>query len=268
VVPVADAHCHLADIEDPDGAVAEAAAAGVRLILAVAMSPEDGARVLDLKRRHPGVVLAGAGLHPSRVPAITDGEASVELALVAERAGIGGGEGADRGLSADFVGEIGLDYRDAPRAFDQRRQREILERLLDIAERARLPVNMHSRRADRDLVETASAFTRRTGLAALLHWFTHSRKLARRCGQAGIYISVGPSIEIDPDQARVAGAIAPDFLLVETDSPVEYAGRPARPSWAPRVVAALAAARGEEVESLAETLAANLRRFLGAKPPG
>ena len=113
---VADAHCHLADLDDPDAAVAEAAAAGVSPILAVAMSPADGGRVLELKRRHSGVVLAGAGLHPSRVPAISDEEASVELALVAQRAGAGAPPGVDRAQSADFIGEIGLDYRDAPDA--------------------------------------------------------------------------------------------------------------------------------------------------------
>jgi TatD DNase family protein len=253
VAPTADAHCHLADLADPDAAIAEAAGIGVAPILAVAMGPADGARVLDLKRRHPGIVLAGAGLHPSRVAGITDEEASAELALVAERAG-----------GADFIGEIGLDYRDAPGAEDQRRQREILDRLLDIAEHARLPVNMHTRRADRELVGIAASFTSRTGLSALLHWFTHSRGLARKCGEAGIFISAGPSIEIDPEQARVAAVIAPEFLLVETDSPVEYAGRAASPAWASRVSVALAAVRGADPASLRERLAANLGRYLGA----
>jgi TatD DNase family protein len=257
VIGVADAHCHLADLDDPDAAVAEAAAAGVGAILAVSMAPEDAARILDLKRRHPGAVLAGVGLHPSRVPGIGDEEAAAELALVAERAPL-----------ADVIGEIGLDYKDAAAAIDQRRQREILERLLDIAERSRLPVNMHTRRADSDLLDAARAFTRRTGLPALLHWFTHSRKLARRCGEAGIFISVGPSIEIDEKQAEVARSIDPDLLLVETDSPVAYAGREARPAWAARVTAALAAARGEDREVLAARLSSNLARYLkaGAAP--
>jgi TatD DNase family protein len=236
--------------------VAEAAAARVGPIVAVSMGPRDGARVLELRRRHPGLVRAGVGLHPSRVPEIGDEEAAAELALVAARA-----------AEADVVGEIGLDYRDARDAGQQRRQREVLERLLDVAERARKPVNLHTRRADRDLLEAAAAFTRRTGLPALLHWFTHSRKLARRCGQAGIHISAGPSIEIDPGQAEVARAIDPDFLLVETDSPVVYAGRAARPAWAARVAEALARARKEDPDALRERLAANLERYLGAGRP-
>jgi TatD DNase family protein len=256
VTKVADTHCHLADLDDPGAAVAEAATAGVAPILAVAMGPDDGERVLELKRGHPGVVLAGAGLHPSRVPEITDEEAASELALLARRA-----------ASADFIGEIGLDYKDAVDETQRRRQREILERALEIAEHARLPVNLHTRRADSELVEIAAGFTRRTGLPALLHWFTHSRKLARRCGEAGIFISAGPSIAIDPKQAFVVRAIDPDYLLVETDSPVVYGGAAARPAWAARVAASVAAERGEDLEELRARLARNLGRYLSGDLP-
>lgn len=252
-VGVPDAHCHLADLPDPDAAVATARKAGAGPVLAVAMGPEDGARVLELKARHPGMVLAGVGLHPSRVPEISDEEAAQELRLLAERA-----------PQADFVGEIGLDYKDARDSGEQRRQREILERLLDIAEHARLPVNMHTRRADRELVEIAAAFTARTGLGALLHWFTHSKKLAWRCADAGIVVSAGPSIEIHRDQLDVARAVARDLVLVETDAPVEYGGQRAEPAWTPRVAARLARERGEDEKEFASLLGSNLSRYLAA----
>ncbi len=252
MVSIADAHCHLADLPDPARAIEEAAAAGAGPILAVAMGPEDGARVLDLKARHPGQVLAGVGLHPSRVPEITDEEAAAELKLLAERA-----------PGADFIGEIGLDYKDAVDGEQRRRQGEILERLLDIAEHARLPVNMHTRRADRELVEIARAFRARTGLGVILHWFTHSKKLAWRCADSGIFISAGPSIVIDPKQMDVARAVARELLLVETDSPVAYAGSEARPSWTPRIARRLAAERGEDPEAFAGLLTENLRSWLG-----
>jgi TatD DNase family protein len=124
-------------------------------------------------------------------------------------------------------------------------------------------VNLHTRRADSDLIAVAAAFTRRTGIPGLLHWFTHSRRLARRGTEAGLFISVGPSILLDPRQAEVAAEIDPAFLLVETDSPVAYGGVPARPGWAVRVADALAHARGEEPDRVRARLAANLIRFLG-----
>jgi len=123
-------------------------------------------------------------------------------------------------------------------------------------------VNLHTRRADSDLVAVASDFARRTGLPALLHWFTHSRKLARRANEAGIFISAGPSSLLDSRQAEVAAAIDADFLLSETDSPVAYGGAPARPAWSVRVAEALAAAHAEEADAMRARLAANLVRYL------
>jgi TatD DNase family protein len=134
--------------------------------------------------------------------------------------------------------------------------------LLEIAESTRLPVNLHTRRADSDLLSMAQEFALRTDIPVVIHWFTHSKKLAWKCADAGIFISAGPSIEIDPAQMDVARSIAGDFLLVETDSPVEYAGKPAQPSWTHRIASSLAAARGVDEGELRETLGRNLERYL------
>jgi len=248
---VPDAHCHLTTLPDAEAAVVEAIAAGVTPILAVAMEPAEFAPGFALRRRFPGHVLAGVGIHPSRVPTLDDAALATELAAVECAA-----------AAADFVGEVGLDYKDAPDAAQQHRQREALDRQLSIAEARRLPVNLHTRRADSDLIAVAANFTRRTGIPALLHWFTHSRKLARQATEAGLYLSAGPSILFDPRQAEVAAAIEPDFLLVETDSPVAYGGEPAKPAWALRVATALARARGDAIEVMQARLTANLARFM------
>ncbi len=249
--PVGDAHCHLADLQDPEEALERARAAGVGPVVAVSMGPHDARRVLELRLSHTNMVRAGVGLHPSRVPALSDEALREELSLAARRA-----------PGADLIGEIGLDYKDATEPSQQRRQREVLEAMLDLAARFRRPVNLHTRRADRDLMDAAVSFTRRTGLPALLHWFTHSSKLARVCGEAGLFISAGPSILADARQAEVARAIHPDFLLVETDAPVAYAGEEASPAWAVRVMSRLAEVRAEDPAALAERVAANLGRYL------
>ena len=248
---VPDAHCHLATLPDPEAAIEEAISAGVTPILAVTMGPSEFADGLALRRRFPKEVRAGIGIHPSRVPTLDPAALAAELDAV-ERAA----------ADADFVGEVGLDYKDAPEPVQRRRQHEALERQLAIAEARRLPANLHTRRADSDLLAVASAFARRSGVPALLHWFTHSRRLARQGTEAGLFISAGPSILLDPRQAEVAAAVDPEFLLVETDSPVVYGGEPAQPAWAARVAAAVASARGEEIEATRARLARNCFRFM------
>ena len=250
---IPDAHCHLDQLDDADGAVAEAEAAGTGPILAVSMDSISAERILILRQRHPGLVLAGIGLHPSRVPEILPDEMRHEMRRLEALL-----------PSADFIGEIGLDHKDALTEEDRARQREALSIQLGWAEECRLPVNLHSRRADREVLEAAIAFRERTGLGALMHWFTHSKKLARLCALQGIFISAGPSVLIDPSTAGVAAQIADAILLVETDSPVEYGAQgPARPSWAPRVLARLAELRGVTSESLVRIVGGNLSDYLG-----
>jgi TatD DNase family protein len=249
---IPDAHCHLADLDDPAGAVAEAAEAGVGPILGVSMSPRDTRALIALRDASRGRVLAGAGIHPSRVPQLDDARLSREIE-----------ETESLAAACDFIGEIGLDFKDAKDETQQRRQRALLERMLDLAARLRLPVNLHTRRADRALLERVTEFTRETGLGAVLHWFTHSRPLAARCSESGIWISAGPSLLTDPAQAEVAKGIAGDFLLVETDSPVSYAGKVARPAWAAQVAARLASLRGEPLPDFVARLQRNVATWRG-----
>ncbi len=249
---VPDAHCHLDQVEEPTRAIEEALATGVRPILAVGMRRASSEACLELRRRYPGDVLVAVGLHPSEIPALDDAQLRDELAFV---------EGALDG--ADGLGEVGLDYRDARDEHQRQRQRDALLQQLEWALRVRKPVNAHCRRAERDIFEIVSRFARRTRLGVNLHWFTHSKKLAMACGEHGVFISPGPSILHSAPQADVARRIDRAFLLVETDSPVAYAGETARPAWARRVAEHLAALRGETLDELAVRLQENLRRYLG-----
>ena len=247
-----DVHCHLDQLPEPERAVEEALEGGVRPILAVGMDQVSSERVLDLRAKYPGQVLAAVGLHPSEVPGLDESELRSELDFVEKTL-----------ASADALGEVGLDFRDAADETQRARQRDVLQQQLAWAERLRKPVNVHCRRAEHDIVELAAAWAQRTGLGVNLHWFTHSEKLARACAESGVYISPGPSILHSEPQATVARAIAEDFLLLETDSPVEYEGDPARPVWARRVAERLAELRDIPLEDLAEILQNNFRRYLG-----
>jgi TatD DNase family protein len=252
MLTVPDVHCHLDQIDEPERAVEEALEAGVRPILAVGMDQMSSERVLELRSKYSGEVLAAVGLHPSEVPGLDDAEMRVELDFVEQHLG-----------SADALGEVGLDYKDATDGSQRARQREALLQQLSWAERWRKPASVHCRRAEHDIVEVAASFAQRTGLGVNLHWFTHSEKLARVCAEGGVYISPGPSILHSEPQGIVARAIAPRLLLLETDSPVEYAGERARPAWARRVAERLAELRGVTPDELADLLRDNLQRYLG-----
>ena len=250
---IPDAHCHLDQIPDVERALEEALGAGVGPIVAVAMDADSAEATLRLRDRYREHLLAGVGLHPSRVVELSEDETVGHLDRLEQLV-----------PQADLVGEIGLDFKDARDARARARQQVAFDRQLAWASDRRLPVNLHSRRADREVLEAAAGFHERTGLGCLLHWFTHSAKLARACGQKGLFISPGPSILIDPRTAEVCEAIDPAGLLVETDSPVAYGSEgAARPAWARRVFERLAKVRGEHEDDLARDLERNWRAYLG-----
>jgi TatD DNase family protein len=250
-----DSHCHLDQFADPAAALAAAEEAGVGQVVAVSEGAESMPEVLELKRRFPRQVLAGIGLHPAWV---------TRVGLEVVEAGLAWLE--DHLQEADVLGEVGLDYKWAGSTEQQDLQNEVLTRQFAMAERCGKPVNLHSRRAQRQTMERAVEFHRRTGLNAQLHWFTHSKKLVRICNEEGIYVSVGPTAIHDEQTQGVACEIDGELLLLETDAPVPIGGVQGHPARVRAVAEKLAELRGLEVEELAALTAANAARYLGGTP--
>jgi len=249
---LADSHCHLDQFPDPGATLEEAAADGVAQVAAMGQDRDSMAAVLQLVERFPARVVAGLGVHPVYVTQRPTHQIDADLEYL-----------ADHLAGADLVGEAGLDYKWATDAAQQARQDQVLQRQFELADRYGKPVNLHSRRCLRQVMERAIAFTRATGLGAQLHWFTHSRKLLRQTNEAGVFVSVGPSVLTDEQVQGVAVAIADELLLLETDAPVPIAGREGHPRRTREVAGKLATLKGVSLEELGALTTANFRRYLG-----
>ena len=110
-------------------------------------------------------------------------------------------------------------------------------------------------------MEEAITFHKKTGLSALLHWFTHSQKLLRRTNQEGIFVSVGPSIIFSEEALNLAFAIDPKLILVETDTPVAFKGKSSNPAWVAEVADKLITNHPEK-QLTKEKLFDNAQRYL------
>ena len=137
------------------------------------------------------------------------------------------------------VGECGLDYHyeHSPR----RAQRAAFAEQIALAHRHGLALVIHAREAWDDLFDVlgAEGVPERT----VLHCFTGGPAEARRCLDAGMFVSFSGIVTFkNAAEVREAAARCPlDRLLVETDSPflapVPHRGRPtSRPScpWSAR----------------------------------
>jgi TatD DNase family protein len=238
---VIDTHAHLDALDDASAALARARAAGVTRVIAIGSGFESARATRALAAKEEGVFVA-LGIHPHQA---AGGESPDDLRqLLAER--------------VVAVGEIGLDFfRDYAPRDDQRR---LFEAQLQLASDLRKPVIVHTRGADDDTAALLGDFDGRV----VMHCFSTPALLPVAL-ERGYYLSFAGNVTYPKAQdLRDAAARVPaDRLLAETDSPYlapqPVRGRRNEPAYLVHTIAALAQARGEEVDELATRIDANAR---------
>ena len=246
-----DAHCHL-QFEGrgptPEEAVARAVEAGVERMVCIGTDLATSREAVRLAGEFPEV-WATVGLHPH--------DASK---LGAEWDGLIGLAGAERVVG---IGECGFDlyYRHS----EPDAQEEAFRAQLRLAADRGLPLIIHSRDAwaETFAVLESEGVPPRT----VFHCFTGGPAEAERALALGTWLSYSGIVSFKTaDDLRAAAALTPaERLLVETDAPflapVPHRGKANEPALLPAVGAALAAARNEPVEAVAEVTRANALAF-------
>jgi TatD DNase family protein len=165
------------------------------------------------------------------------------------------------------VGECGLDHHQelpAGEDPDLAGEGELLEMLLDLAERRGLPIIIHSRDAAE---ETAAVLAGFPGVRGVIHCFSYGPAEARTFLDLGYYLSFAGNLTYkNARNLREALCYAPlDRLLMETDAPflapVPHRGKPSDPGMVAENYALAAELRGLSLHSLAAAIGGNVRRL-------
>lgn len=246
-----DSHCHVYDERmpgGPDGAVAEARAAGVGTMIAVGCDRETSLAALACAGRHDDVH-ATVGLHPHEARHGVDSVADLI-------------DPTDPRLVA--VGECGLDYYydHSPRDVQQ----QVFAEQIAIAHARSLPLVIHTRDAWDDTFSVLA--TAGVPTPTIFHCFTGGPAEAERALALGpeVYLSIPGIVTFkNSDDLRAAAAIVPaDRLLIETDAPylapVPFRGKRNQPAYVVHTAQFLADLRDEPLAALAATTTANARR--------
>ena len=243
-----DGHAHLDLLDEPEKAVKEAVGRGVRGVVGVSMGMASMRHVLSMAVALPEIVHPALGLHPWQID-----QEEVEPALAFLAAHLS---------RAAAVGEIGLDYRIRTK---KEIQREVLRRQLELAKEADLPVVLHCRYSHSRVLEMVKeAGIRR----AVFHWYSGPSELLADIVSNGYFVSATPAVAYSPNHREAILRAPLDRILLETDSPVSYEGRAARPVDVVQVCAEVARLRGCTVEETARETLRNTRRWLGGEGEG
>jgi TatD DNase family protein len=243
-----DTHCHLfwdSFNDDLEQVIQNARACGVGSLIIPATDLKTYEAAREIAGRFNGVYLA-VGIHPHDSKDLQEEmfervrDYSYEDKVVA-------------------IGEIGLDYYyDYSPKSDQH---AALGKQLEIAKERKLPVIIHNRESDDDVLAICKEHQDGT-LRGQFHCFSSSPEYAEKVMEAGFHISFTGNVtfkKTDLDDALTT--VSENRLLIETDAPfmtpVPHRGKRNEPMYIPLIAEYYAKLRNTTVDRIAEITTQN-----------
>jgi len=249
-----DSHCHLDFPDfaaDLDGVISRAADAGVGTLLTICTHITRFEQVRAVAERFDNVYCT-VGIHPHEAGSEPETGAGRLIQLAQHPKVVG-------------LGETGLDffYDHAPRE----QQEKAFRAHIEAARQTGLPIIIHTRDADRDMMRILREEAGKGAFPGLIHCFSSSRELAELAIEIGLYISLSGIFTFktaEPIREIVRG-LPLERLLVETDAPflapIPLRGKRCEPAFVAHTAKRLAEELGLSPEDLAELTTSNFFRL-------
>ncbi len=271
-----DTHCHLNHekfINVPE-VIDKAKSEGVDYIIVPGWDIPSSERAIELAGKYEGV-FAAVGFHPHEASKVEAGSLNKIEAL-------------SKLEKVVAIGEIGLDYHYdfAPPHI----QRQVFEAQIEIAKSVKLPVSIHNRESDSDLMTILERQSSESWYLpkrfdyqinpqprGVLHSFNSSYKVARQAIDLGFYLGISGMITFGKKSAetelqKIVRMIQPEHLLVETDAPylapTPNRGKINEPAFVPLIAAQIAELQNLNDEDVRRTTSYNAYKLfdIGEKP--
>lgn len=240
-----DSHCHInsADFaDDREETVQRAREMRVTYILDVCDDIADMPRLLDFCAKHKQIYTT-AGVHPELADKYPDFSAEQILEQAKSPYVVG-------------VGECGLDYY--YNADIKEQQLKVLAEHVKAAQISGLPLIIHNRESDDDMMTLLGEAYKKQKFKGELHCFSSSEKLLEFALSIGFYISASGIITFKKSEElrQMFKNVPDDRLLIETDSPylapVPHRGQRNEPAFVVNTAQVLAELKNMAVADLAE----------------
>jgi len=208
-------------------------------------------------------VFPTVGVHPCYVHETGEGDWFARIRTLAERPGV------------VAIGEIGLDYYHPPQDGGsveawRGRQRDVFERMLQLALDLHLPAVIHQRESGAAVMEVLENFP---GVVAVLHCFTGTPAEAEKALSCGHFLSfTGVLTYPKATEVRESAVLVPlDRVMLETDSPylapVPFRGKTCEPALIRHTAQRLGELHGLSTDEISVITSQNAERFFGLSGP-
>lgn len=236
-----DSHAHLDDERfdlDREYIIENLQKNGIELVVNIGADIHSSKASVELAEKYKNIY-AVVGVHPHEVKDMNENS----LAEIEKLA---------KNKKVLAIGEIGLDYHydNSPRDIQRKRFRE----QINLAKKLNLPIVVHSREADADILQILKEESQE--LRAIIHCFSSDRAQLKEYLELGFYIAIGGPVTFKKtDELKEVVKVVPlDKLLLETDAPylapTPYRGKRNEPMFVKETAKLIAELRGITLEDL------------------
>lgn len=159
------------------------------------------------------------------------------------------------------IGESGLDYYYETSTRDD--QQASFRKHIQACLATNLPIVIHARDADEDVIRIIREETAGQGMRGVMHCFSSGAKMAEESVELGFHISFSGILTFKKSEElrEIARKVPKDRLLVETDSPYlapePYRGKPNQPAYVGHTGTVLANVHDISAKEMARITTAN-----------
>ncbi|MFX0080537.1 MAG: TatD family hydrolase [Candidatus Hodarchaeota archaeon] len=212
-----DIHCHANLYLTLDQVIKEAKIVGVEKIIAVGMSAVSIERILEISDRHKEIYPA-LGIHPEEVRMNRHIENQLDSVIKTIK------ENKEKICA---IGEIGLDHHFIKEEDLYPLQTNIFEKMLLLAQDLELPVNLHTKGAEKLVFDMLPSFNIPN---VNIHWYSGPEEFLNLGIDRGYFFSITPAISYSPAVKKTVLKVDEEHLLLESDGPVKYSGKDGTPA--------------------------------------
>ncbi|HOX21429.1 MAG TPA: TatD family hydrolase [Candidatus Paceibacterota bacterium] len=240
-----DSHSHL-DFEDfdkdRDSVIQRAFDSGLKAIITIGTNLESSKKSIALAEKYENI-FATVSLHPIDV----DKEEFIGLTFL----------DLAHHPKVVAIGETGLDYYHSS---DKEKQKQVFQKLVQIAIEVEKPIIIHSRDADEDILfllkEMALPKSR-----GVIHCFGRDYEMAKKFLDLGFLISYTGNITYGSERQKSITEVPLEKIIVETDcpflAPVPFRGQRNEPSCVKYVAEKIAEIKKIDFSAVAEQTTKN-----------
>lgn len=181
------------------------------------MSSLSQKRILDIAEQH-NEVFASLGIHPEEVK--MNSKIEQQLASIIDLI-----KKNKQNICA--IGEIGLDHYFVKDKELYPIQKRIFEEMLAVAQNLNLPVNLHTKGAEKIVFDMLPSYKIPN---VNIHWYSGPETYLKEGIDRGYFFSITPALSYSPAVKKTVITVNKNRLLLESDGPVKYSGNIGTPS--------------------------------------